>query len=343
MNTNENDILLRKLRREPTERPPIWLMRQAGRILPQYRKIRQSLSGFVELVTTPDLASEVTIQPVDHLGVDAAIIFSDILVIPEAMGLPYELIEKKGPYFPRTIQTKQDIEQLGSGKSAAEHLDYVFKAIEITKKNLNNRVPLIGFSGAPWTLMCYMIEGQGSKTFSKAKSFLYKEPMLSDILIEKLTDTIIEYLKLKIKSGVDVVQLFDSWAGSLDRALYNRFFMSSIKRIVDAIDEVPIIVFSKGAHFALEDLKDIEADCLGIDWTVEMSSARTIIGENQVLQGNLDPCALYSDQNSLSKRVDSLIQDAGSQHIMNLGHGVYPDTPLENVEFLVNYVKSKRY
>ena len=174
----QNDILLRTIRKEEVERPPIWLMRQAGRILPEYRQIRNSLSGFVELVTTPDLAAEVTVQPVDILGVDAAIIFSDILVIPECMGLPYQLIEKKGPYFPEVIKTISDVEKLDSGALAAEKLTYVFDALDITKKNLNGRVPLIGFSGAPWTLFAYMIEGQGSKTFSAAKGMLYKNPCL---------------------------------------------------------------------------------------------------------------------------------------------------------------------
>jgi len=343
MDKIKNDILLRKLAGEATDRPPIWLMRQAGRILPQYRKIRSSLSGFVELVTTPHLASEVTIQPVDHLDVDAAIIFSDILVIPEAMGLPYELIEKKGPYFPKTITSKADIDKLISGQSAAENLDYVYKAIELTKKNLENRVPLIGFSGAPWTLMSYMIEGQGSKTFSKAKAFLYKEPVLSGILIEKLTDSIIAYLKLKIAAGVDVVQVFDSWAGSLNRDIYKRFFMPSMKRIVEEITEVPVIVFAKGAHFALEDQKDLNADCIGIDWTVEMSYARQIFGKDQVLQGNIDPCLLYSSIKEIEEKAHKTIQEAGNQHVFNLGHGVYPDTPLENIEFLVKNIKSYRY
>ena len=209
----ENDLLLRTIRKEKIERPPIWLMRQAGRILPEYRAIRQSLSGFIELVTTPHLAAEVTIQPVDILGVDAAIIFSDILVIPECMGLPYELIEKKGPYFPQTIKSASDIDKLIEGPLAAEKLTYVYDALQITKKALNNRVPLIGFAGAPWTLFSYMLEGQGSKTFSKAKAFLYKEPVLAHKLLSKITTTIIAYLKLKIKAGADVVQIFDSWAG----------------------------------------------------------------------------------------------------------------------------------
>ncbi|NNE16120.1 MAG: uroporphyrinogen decarboxylase [Saprospiraceae bacterium] len=339
----QNDLLLRTIRKEKVERPPIWLMRQAGRILPEYRAIRSSLSGFVELVTTPHLAAEVTIQPVDRLGVDAAIIFSDILVIPECMGLPYELIEKKGPYFPRTISSAADISALEQGEVAAEKLDYVFKAIEITKKSLNDRVPLIGFSGAPWTLLCYMIEGQGSKTFSKAKGFLYKETKLAHQLLQKLTDTIIAYLKLKIKAGVDVVQVFDSWAGMLDKQLYRTFCIPYLKQIVDAIQDVPVIAFSKGAFFSLEDITELDADVIGLDWTIDPSEFRSRFGKECVVQGNLDPCALYGSKHNIEAKAENLIKSFEAHHIFNLGHGVYPDTPLDNVKHLVNFVKQYKY
>ena len=339
----KNDLLLRTINKETVERPPIWLMRQAGRILPEYRAIRGSLSGFVELVTTPHLAAEVTIQPVDILGVDAAIIFSDILVIPECMGLPYELIEKKGPYFPKTIETMADVDGLESGQSAAEKLTYVFDALQLTKKGLDHRVPLIGFSGAPWTLFAYMIEGQGSKTFSKAKAMLYKNPVLSHKLLDKITNTIIAYLKLKIENGADVVQIFDSWAGMLNANLYDEFCMPYLKRITDEIQTAPKIVFSKGAYFALDKIHALDAQVTGLDWTMSAKSYRATYGFEQVIQGNLDPCVLYGNNATLDKHLNQIINDFGGRHIFNLGHGVYPDTPLSQVKYLINQVKSFRY
>src|SRR5690554_1020631 len=208
----QNDLLLRAAKGEPVERTPVWLMRQAGRILPEYRKVRDSVSGFIELAQTPELAAEVTIQPVDILGVDAAIIFSDILVVPEAMGCIYEMIESKGPVFPQTIQSKTDIDKL-LVKEAPDNLEYVYNALRITKNELQGRVPLIGFAGAPWTIFAYMIEGSGSKTFSKARKFLYLDKELSHTLLDKITTVTIEYLKRQIASGADMLQIFDSWAG----------------------------------------------------------------------------------------------------------------------------------
>lgn len=318
-------------------------MRQAGRILPEYRAIRSSLSGFIELVTTPHLAAEVTVQPVDILGVDAAIIFSDILVIPECMGLEYELIEKKGPYFPKTIKTKADIDKLISGKPAAEKLAYVYDALTLTKKELNGRVPLIGFAGAPWTLMSYMIEGQGSKTFSKAKAFLYKEPELAHLLLEKITVTIIEYLKLKKANGADVLQIFDSWAGMLNADLYAEFCIPYIKRILEEVTGVPKIVFSKGAYFSMNEIVGLGADVVGLDWTYDPSKFRAQFGSEQVIQGNLDPCVLYGAPEDVGNAALEMISEFGGRHICNLGHGVYPDTPLENVKHLINTVKSYKY
>ena len=334
---------MRTARGEKVERPPVWLMRQAGRILPEYREVRASVSGFVELVRTPELAAEVTVQPVDILGVDAAIIFSDILVIPEAMGLPYELIEKKGPYFPRTIESKSDIEALVSGSTAADELSYVYEAIGHTKKMLNNRVPLIGFSGAPWTLLAYMIEGQGSKTFSKAKAFLYKHKTEAHMLLDKLTDSIIVYLNNKIKAGVDIVQVFDSWAGLLDVQLYKEFCIPYLKRIVDSIDEVPVIVFAKGAYFAIEDIMNLKPDVLGLDWTYNLDGFRSTYGHGQVVQGNLDPCTLYATPEEISTRTKSMIEQLGGKHVCNLGHGVYPDTPLEGVRAFISTVQNYKY
>lgn len=345
MSNYKNDIFLRKVNGETTERPPVWLMRQAGRILPQYRAIRSSLSGFIELVTTPDLVAEVTIQPVDELGVDAAIIFSDILVIPECMGLDYEMVEKKGPYFPKTIQTEADIDQLDSGKSAAEKLEYVFQGLDITKKQLEDRVPLIGFSGAPFTLFCYMIEGSGSKTFSKAKRMLYQNPAAAHKLMDKLTDTIIEYTKLKAKYGADVIQIFDSWAGVLDQGMYKTFCVPYLKKINGALkaEGIPTILFSKGAWFSLEDIASIQSNVIGIDWNMSPDFVRETIGKDRVVQGNLDPCVLYGSDKEIRSRAIEMINAFGGNHIVNLGHGVYPDTPLNGVKTFVNTIKEFRY
>jgi len=339
----KNDLLLRTIRGEAVERPPIWLMRQAGRILPQYRAIRSKLSGFVELVKNPELAAEVTIQPVDELGVDAAIIFSDILVIPEAMGLHYELIEKKGPFFPKTIQEPNDISALNSGVDAAQELDYVYAAVRETKQRLEGRVPLIGFCGAPWTLLTYMIEGQGSKTFSKARRFLYLYPEAAHQLLQKLADTCIAYLKLKIKSGVDVVQIFDSWAGILPADQYRTFAIPYIQQIVDAITEVPVIVFSKGAWSSIEELAKLDCQVLGLDWNMNPKDVRNTVGWDKVFQGNFDPCALYADKAIIEKKAVEMISSFQKKHIVNLGHGVYPDTPLDNVKHFVNTVKAYEY
>lgn len=339
----KNDLILRTIKGEKTERPPVWLMRQAGRILPEYREVRSSVSGFVELVRSPELAAEVTLQPVDILGVDAAIIFSDILVIPEAMGLEYKLIEKKGPWFPKTIKSESDIQKLSSGQSAAERLEYVYDAVHLTREKLENRVPLIGFSGAPWTLLAYMIEGQGSKTFSSAKAFLYKNPRQAHALLEKICNTIIAYLKLKIEAGVQLVQVFDSWAGMLNADMYNQFCMPYLKRIRDEITEVPLIIFSKGAWFSLEELVNLEPDVIGLDWTVDANEFRRNISNKQVIQGNMDPCLLYANEDTIRNKTLEMIDSFGGNHICNLGHGVYPDTPLTGVKCFIETIKQYSY
>lgn len=339
----KNDLFLRTLAGEDVERPPVWLMRQAGRILPQYRAIRSSLSGFKELLFTPSLAAEVTIQPIDELDVDAAIIFSDILVIPEAMGLDYSMVEKKGPLFDKTINAVSDIKTLESGKLAAEKLEYVFEAIQITKKQLDDRVPLIGFSGAPWTLMAYMIEGQGSKTFAKAKKFLYQYPNESEALLDSITETIIEYCKIKISNGVDAIQIFDSWASMLSPDIYKRFMIKQLKRICDEITEVPVILFSKGAWFALDEMKALDCQGLGLDWNTKPAYAKSIIGNSKVLQGNADPCLLYANEDEIAAKTTKMLDAFGSKHIANLGHGVYPDTPLSGVKTFINTVKEYKY
>lgn len=340
----QNDLFLRTINGENVERPPIWLMRQAGRILPQYRALRASVSGFIELVTTPDLVAEVTIQPIDELGMDAAIIFSDILVIPECMGLPYKMVEKMGPRFPEVIESSNDIDRLIAGDAAADQLDYVYEGLRKTKKQLAGRVPLIGFAGAPWTLFAYMVEGGGSKTFSKAKRMLYRYPRESHELLSKITETTISYLHRKIDAGADALQIFDSWAGILDQRLYDEFCIPYIKQINDAVQpRVPTIIFSKGAWFSMDAISAIGSHALGIDWNIEPSHARSAIGHNRVLQGNLDPCVLYGHEDDIQAHAQRVIQGFGPKHIFNLGHGVYPDTPLDNVRVLVDTVKAYRY
>ena len=336
----KNDLILRAANGENISRTPVWLMRQAGRILPEDRKIRNSLRGFKELVETPHLAAEVTIQPVDILNVDAAIIFSDILVVPEAMGLEYKMIENKGPYFPKTISNIDDINILNTS-NIDDHLSYVFEAIKITKKELSGRVPLIGFAGAPWTILAYMLEGQGSKTFSKAKSFLYREPDLAHLLLKKITDTTIKYLKLQIISGADLVQIFDSWAGILTPEYYNEFGLKYIELICDSIREVPITIFSKGAFFALNNIKNLNCNTVGLDWTINIENAVNIFKNSKTLQGNLDPCVLYGDFNLVKKKTkEMLYKFEKTRHIANLGHGVYPDTNPEKVKCFIETVKS---
>ena len=333
----KNDLILRAARGEKTERTPVWLMRQAGRILPEYRKVRESLSGFKELVETPERAAEVTIQPVDILGVDAAIIFSDILVIPEAMGLTYEMVEKKGPHFPKTIKTTSDANALRI--APVESLQYVYDAISITKRELNGRVPLIGFAGAPWTLLSYMVEGGGSKTFSKARGMLYQEPDLAHQVLDKITQSTIGYLKAQILAGADIIQLFDSWAGVLGPDQYREFSLKYINQICDAITEVPVTVFAKGAWFAFEDMASLNCRTIGLDWGADPEKVRHLFA-NKTLQGNLDPCALYGSYAEIQTATKKMLNSFGDHpHIANLGHGVYPDTDPEKVKCFVESVK----
>lgn len=339
----QNDLLLRVAQGQEVERPPVWLMRQAGRILPEYRAVRERLRDFKELVKTPEIAAEVTIQPVEILGVDAAIIFSDILVIPEALGLDYEMVEKRGPFFPKKIVSKTDIDALLSAEQAAARLQYVYDALQITKKELNGRVPLIGFCGAPWTLLAYMVEGSGSKTFSKAKQFLYTQPAQAHALLEKITEASILYLKKQAESGADLVQIFDSWAGILSPAQYHAFSAKYISKICEAITEVPVTVFAKGAWFALEDFAQMNCDVIGLDWNMAPRESRRRVGEQKILQGNLDPCCLYAAPAYIHQETTAMLQAFGRKHIANLGHGVYPDTPLEGVRAFIQAVKDYRY
>lgn len=334
----KNDLLLRAARGEEVQRPPVWLMRQAGRVLPEYKAVRSKAKNFIEFVKNPEMACEVTIQPVDILGVDAAIIFSDILVIPEAMGLPYEMIEAKGPFFPNTIKNKKDIDALKIAE--AGDLDYVMKALQLTKKNLNDRVPLIGFCGAPWTIFAYMIEGGGSKTFSKAKQFLYTQPELSHQLLEKITLSSINYLKGQVSAGADLLQIFDSWAGVLSEKMYYEFSLKYISMICDALSPlVPVTVFAKDAHYALNKISETKCSVIGLDWTIDPHVARKETG-NKTLQGNADPCLLYADEKTIISETKKMLESFGKQrYICNLGHGLYPDLDKEKVKLFVNVVK----
>ncbi|WP_209329786.1 uroporphyrinogen decarboxylase [Lunatimonas salinarum] len=335
----KNDLLLRVIRGEKVARTPVWLMRQAGRILPEYRAVRNSVSGFIELAKTPELAAEVTIQPVDILGVDAAIIFSDILVIPEAMGLPYEMVEKRGPWFPHTISSESDIKKIHV-PDIKDRLSYVLEAIKITKKGLNGRVPLIGFAGAPWTIFAYMVEGSGSKTFSKARAMLYQDPVLAHTLLEMITISTVKYLKAQIEAGANVVQVFDSWAGILPPNHYREFSLKYIETICHAITEVPVTVFAKGAFFARREMGALACDVVGLDWNMEIAESIELIGQKKAFQGNLDPAALYGTEESI-KQATFRMMDAfsGTRHIANLGHGLYPDIDPGKVKLFIELVK----
>ncbi len=336
-----NDLILRAAKGEQIERYPVWLMRQAGRILPEYRAVRATLSGFKELVETPERAAEVTIQPVDILGVDAAIIFSDILVVPEAMGLEYQMIEQKGPWFEKTIRTESDLYLADSHIDVYDRLGYVLEAIKITNKELNGRVPLIGFAGAPWTILCYMVEGKGSKTFSESRKMLYTNPTLAHELLRRITDVTIQYLKAQIEAGAHMVQLFDSWAGILGKEQYAEFGLKYISKIADAITEVPLTVFSKGALTSIEVIAKTNCATIGLDWNMDVVEVRKAIGETRTIQGNLDPCALYSSEKEVERQtINMLDKFTSKRHIVNLGHGVYPDIDPEKVKTFIKTVKN---
>ncbi len=339
----QNDLLLRAAKGEEVERVPVWLMRQAGRILPEYRAVRAKAKNFIEFVKNAELAAEVTIQPVDILGVDAAIIFSDILVIPEAMGLPYQMIEAKGPWFEKTIATQQGADKLVI--TDGSNLQYVYDAIRLAKKQLNNRVPLIGFCGAPWTLFAYMVEGSGSKTFSKAKKLLYTNPKLAHQVLEKITQSSINYLLAQVEAGANLIQIFDSWAGVLSPEMHTEFSLKYMAKISDALSKkVPVTIFAKDAHFALPEIKNTTCGVVGLDWSMNPLEARNIMGANKTLQGNADPCLLYADYAEIEKQTKHMLNAFGKhRYIANLGHGLYPDTEKEKVKFFVDCIKQHKF
>ena len=338
----KNDLILRAAKGLHTERVPVWLMRQAGRVLPEYRATRSKARNFIDFVKNPELAAEATLQPVSILGVDAAIIFSDILVVPEAMGLPYQMIESKGPFFENTIKNEIDIEKIKIAE--ADDFNYVLRAIEISKKNLKETVPLIGFAGAPWTIFAYMVQGSGSKTFHLPRKFLFCNPKASHILLNKITETTIHYLNAQVDAGADMIQLFDSWAGVLSPMLYREFCIPYLKIICEEIGKkVPVTVFAKDGWFALNDLGQLPCRTIGIDWTTTAEYARKTIGKEKTLQGNADPCLLYAaDEIIIKKTIEMLENFGGEKHIANLGHGLYPDIQKEKVKLFVDTVKSWR-
>jgi len=335
----KNDLILKALRGEQVSRPPVWMMRQAGRYLPDYIKLREKYDFFTR-VETPELACEITLQPVDQVGVDAAIIFSDILVIPQAMGLTVLLEEGKGPILPIVVKTKEDIDALNTG-DVENRLSYVMKALELTKKELNGRVPLIGFAGAPWTLLCYMIEGKGSKTFDKAKQFCFTEPELAHSLLQKITDITIGYLKAQVKSGADLVQVFDSWSGMLSPADFNTYALPYMIQISDAVSpHAPVILFPKGSWYALPDISNSSAAGIGIDWTITPKLAREMTGNKITIQGNFDPSKLLAPIPQIKKEVKEMIDGFGvTRYIANLGHGIMPNVPVDHARAFVDAVK----
>ncbi len=335
----KNDLLLRALRKEKVERPPVWMMRQAGRYLPDYIKLREKYDFFTR-VQTPELATEITLQPVQQVGVDAAIIFSDILVIPQAMGLEVLMEEGKGPLLPHIIKNQKDIDALITD-NVEDNLNYAIKALTLTKQELNGRVPLIGFAGAPWTILCYMIEGKGSKTWEKAKQFCYTQPGLAHQLLQKITDTTIKYLKAQAKAGADVLQVFDSWSGCLSPEDFKTFAQPSLIQIADALKNIaPVILFPKGSWYALKELSDSSASGLGLDWCISPKMARELTGNKITLQGNFDPAKLLMPVSEIKKAVKKMIDEFGVQnYIANLGHGITPNVPVENAKAFVEAVK----
>jgi len=340
MRTIQNDLLLRALRKEKVERPPVWMMRQAGRYLPDYIKLRDKYD-FFSRVQTPELAAEITIQPVQQVGVDAAIIFSDILVIPQAMGLEVLMEEGKGPSLPNVIKTQKDIDALATD-DIEEKLNYVSKALSLTKQELNGKVPLIGFAGAPFTILCYMVEGKGSKTWDKAKQFCFIQPELAHKLLQKITDATINYLKAQAKAGADVLQVFDSWSGCLSPEDFKFFAQPYLIQIADALkDTAPVILFPKGSWYALKELSSSSASALGLDWCISAGMARELTGNKITLQGNFDPAKLLLPVSEIKKAVREMIEAFGVQgYIANLGHGITPDIPVEHAKAFVEAVKN---
>jgi len=335
----KNDLYLRALRGESVSRPPVWMMRQAGRYLPEFIALRDKYDFFTRC-QTPELASEITVQPIRRFGMDAAILFSDILVVPQAMNIPFEMKAGLGPYLPNPIRSQKDVDNTFV-PDIKDSLGYVMEAIKMTKEMLNDEVPLIGFAGSPWTVFCYCVQGQGSKNFDKAKEFCFTQPIAAHQLLQKITDTTIAYLKEKVKAGVNAVQIFDSWGGMLSPVDYQEFSWKYIQQIIDALhEEAPVIAFGKGCWFALEEMANSKASALGVDWTVSPKIARELTHNKITLQGNMDPSRLLSPPAEIKKIVTQMIRDFGKdKYIVNLGHGILPNIPVENAKAFIDAVK----
>ena len=335
----QNDLFIRALKGETVERPPVWMMRQAGRYLPDFMKLKAKYDFFTRC-QTPELATEITVMPIDQIGTDAAILFSDILVVLQAMNIEVEMKPDVGPWIPTPIRSEKELNEV-IVPDAEVALDYVIQAIKLTKIELNNRVPLIGFAGSPWTLLCYAVQGQGSKNFDKAKAFCFSQPELAHRLLQMITDTTIDYLKAKITAGVDAVQLFDSWGGLLSPDDYQLFSWPYIQQIVTALkDDIPVIVFGKGCWFALHDMAKSGASALGVDWTCTARNARYLSGGQITLQGNYDPSRLLSPIPVIKSDVKKMIDAFGKdRYIVNLGHGILPNIPVDHAQAFVDAVK----
>jgi uroporphyrinogen decarboxylase len=340
-----NDLLLRACRREPVERPPVWMMRQAGRYLPEYRAVR-ARADFLTMVRSPELAVEVTLQPVDRLGVDAAIIFSDILVVPQAMGMALTVEEGTGPRFHQPLQSPRDLDRLHP-VSPAEDLRYVLDALRLARSRLAGRVPLIGFAGAPWTLLSYMVEGSGTRTFTRAKRFLVEHPGVAHALLERLATAVGEFLAAQVTAGAQVVQLFDSWAAALGPRDFREYALPYLADAVRRAKQAgaPVIAFAPGAGWALEEIADVTgADVIGVDWQTDAGEARHRLASRPVaLQGNLDPTWLYAEPRAIRERTHAMLDAFGGVgHVANLGHGILPDVPVAHAEAFVSAVKEWR-
>ena len=336
----KNDLFLKALKGETVTRPPVWMMRQAGRYLPDFMALKHKYDFFTRC-QTPELATEITIMPIDQIGPDAAILFSDILVVLQAMQIPVEMKDGTGPWIPNPIRSQIDVDNVII-PDISEHLGYVMDAIKMTQDELNQRVPLIGFAGSPWTLFCYAVQGQGSKTFDKAKAFCFSQPKTAHALLQKITDTTILYLKEKVNSGVNAIQIFDSWGGILSPEDYNIYSWPYILQIVKAIkDEIPTIIFGKGCWFALHEMKSSGAAALGVDWTCSARNARYLSGGQITLQGNFDPSRLLSPIPEITEAVYKMINEFGKdRYIVNLGHGILPNIPVDHAKAFVDAVKS---
>jgi len=345
MSELKNDRFIRALRRQPVDMTPVWMMRQAGRYLPEYRATREKAGDFLTLCQTPELACEVTLQPLQRFPLDAAILFSDILTIPDAMGLGLYFEEGEGPRFAHPVTSEDAVGRLAPPDPGAE-LRYVIDAVEVIHRELDGRVPLIGFAGSPWTLATYMVEGGSSKTFARTKTMLYERPDLLHRVLAVLADSVANYLAAQIAAGADAVMVFDTWGGALSPGNYNTFSLAYMARIVDALKaddataDVPVILFTKGGGQWLEAMADTGADALGLDWTTGLDEARRRVGDRVALQGNLDPCVLYASPERIREEVAATLAafGSGNGHVFNLGHGIHPGVNPEHAAVLVDAV-----